>query len=851
MGYCGGGGPRGAGMEDRLGITPPDPSAIAEECWASAEEMIRELVNCIHPTMDSEEKRKDVMEYIQKLIRDSLACEVFPYGSVPLKTYLPDGDIDLTALTAPNTEEFLVHDVLALLREEEKKENVEYEVKDTQFIDAEVKLVKCLVQDIVIDLSFNQLGGLCSLCFLEQVDRLVGKNHLFKHSIMLIKSWCYYESRILGSHHGLISTYALETLILYIFQFFHSSLNGPLAVLYRFLDYYSRFDWEKYCISLNGPVCKASLPEIVVSIPDNGGNLLLSEEFLRNCMEMFSAPSRVIGNTRVFKQKHLNIIDPLNETNNLGRSVHRGNYYRIRSAFKYGARKLGRILLSSPDKIGDGITKFFANTIDRHGHNRFYNLKHSSLKFCPNGSGVLSSPCPAEFISEDEMPLNSSFGYCENDNFEWEDKCGSVLRNEANKLMKTVSECSSLTIGATVSGHGLSGDTDEPACPHALNPSSANSMSNCSTSGNCSDSLSGLDYSAPEFNSLKSCAVNGSCKNWAVFQSGQFDYVYGKPGFASWIDQGEYPLENSSIYQSVTDYSESVCSGDSATSTPKTSILESLSLDFRERDLASIAGDLEVLNPLADLTGDYDSHIRSLIYGQCCHGYAFMASLLFDPSPQSHFQNKVFCNAVQQSSTLGQNSVAKTNISTVIVRPFVSSPTNHSPSTVTCSKEKPKAPLPEPFVPNMDHSFRERPWKMKGRNKEFGSDVQFHNGTNGNGWVPVLSEANCLENDGSQEFSHAQPSCKKRGKFSTPNQYDHHPAGDSDENGLSNLLCGIEFGSLGKIPEDFLSGSSRDCSPTTLSDKAPSAKPELCRKERFADQSFHLKNEDEFPPLPM
>ncbi|KAK9920271.1 hypothetical protein M0R45_028829 [Rubus argutus] len=27
-----------------------------------------------------------------------IGCEVFPFGSVPLKTYLPDGDIDLTAL---------------------------------------------------------------------------------------------------------------------------------------------------------------------------------------------------------------------------------------------------------------------------------------------------------------------------------------------------------------------------------------------------------------------------------------------------------------------------------------------------------------------------------------------------------------------------------------------------------------------------------------------------------------------------------------------------------------------------------------------------------------------------------
>lgn len=33
----------------------------------------------------------------------------------------------------------------------------------------QVKLVKCLVQNIVVDISFNQLGGLSTLCFLEKV----------------------------------------------------------------------------------------------------------------------------------------------------------------------------------------------------------------------------------------------------------------------------------------------------------------------------------------------------------------------------------------------------------------------------------------------------------------------------------------------------------------------------------------------------------------------------------------------------------------------------------------------------------------------------------------------------------
>lgn len=60
------------------------------------------------------------------------------YGSVPLKTYLPDGDIDLTLLKGPNAEESLANDVLSLLEEEEKNQNAEYQVKDTQFIDAEV-----------------------------------------------------------------------------------------------------------------------------------------------------------------------------------------------------------------------------------------------------------------------------------------------------------------------------------------------------------------------------------------------------------------------------------------------------------------------------------------------------------------------------------------------------------------------------------------------------------------------------------------------------------------------------------------------------------------------------------------
>ncbi|XP_021766576.1 uncharacterized protein LOC110731027 isoform X1 [Chenopodium quinoa] len=397
-------------------------SSFSLEVWARAEQATHEIILQVQPTVVSEERRRDVVDYVQRLLRNCLGCEIFPFGSVPLKTYLPDGDIDLTAFCAFNFEEAFANDVYSVLVEADHNPASEFVVKDVQYIRAEVKLVKCLVQNIVVDISFNQIGGLCALCFLEEVDRLIGKDHLFKRSIILIKAWCYYESRILGAHHGLISTYALETLVLYIFHLFHSSLNGPLAVLHKFLDYFSKFDWENFCVSLNGPVHVSSLPEIVAESPKSSGDdLLLSDDFLKECVKKFSVPSR--GNEtnyRTFMQKHLNIVDPLKENNNLGRSVSKGNFFRIRSAFTYGARKLGQILLQPQESIAEEVRKFFTNTLDRHGKGQRPDVQDLVLPPGCNGfapevfisvaESRLDDTCALEEVSVDFN--DQSTGYC-------------------------------------------------------------------------------------------------------------------------------------------------------------------------------------------------------------------------------------------------------------------------------------------------------------------------------------------------------------------------------------------------------------------------------------------------------
>ncbi|KAJ9171501.1 hypothetical protein P3X46_014860 [Hevea brasiliensis] len=365
------------GEHERLlpnGLLPNEAASVIRlldsERWSKAEERTAELIACIQPNERSEERRNAVADYVQRLIMKCFPCQVFTFGSVPLKTYLPDGDIDLTAFSKnQNMKDSWAHQVRDMLENEEKNENAEFRVKEVQYIQAEVKIIKCLVENIVVDISFNQLGGLCTLCFLEEVDHLINQNHLFKKSIILIKAWCYYESRILGAHHGLISTYALETLVLYIFHVFNNSFAGPLEVLYRFLEFFSKFDWDNFCVSLWGPVPISSLPDVTADPPrQDGGELLLSKLFLEACSAVYAVfPGGQENQGQPFMSKHFNVIDPLRVNNNLGRSVSKGNFFRIRSAFAFGAKKLARLLDCRKEDILFEVNQFFMNTWDRHG----------------------------------------------------------------------------------------------------------------------------------------------------------------------------------------------------------------------------------------------------------------------------------------------------------------------------------------------------------------------------------------------------------------------------------------------------------------------------------------------------
>ncbi|OEH77569.1 hypothetical protein cyc_08709 [Cyclospora cayetanensis] len=67
-------------------------------------------------------------------------------------------------------------------------------IRNVHLVKADVKIIKLEVDGLAVDLSVNKVGGCCSLALLELLDRRIGRCHLFKRSVILVKVRKSFES---------------------------------------------------------------------------------------------------------------------------------------------------------------------------------------------------------------------------------------------------------------------------------------------------------------------------------------------------------------------------------------------------------------------------------------------------------------------------------------------------------------------------------------------------------------------------------------------------------------------------------------------------------------------------------
>ncbi|GMP51474.1 hypothetical protein CsSME_00017688 [Camellia sinensis var. sinensis] len=68
--------------EERQVPSPPSPSSSNPERWNRAEEATQKIIWQVQPTVLSEKRRREVIDYVERLIGGAIGCEVWNPGLV-------------------------------------------------------------------------------------------------------------------------------------------------------------------------------------------------------------------------------------------------------------------------------------------------------------------------------------------------------------------------------------------------------------------------------------------------------------------------------------------------------------------------------------------------------------------------------------------------------------------------------------------------------------------------------------------------------------------------------------------------------------------------------------------------
>lgn len=142
---------------------------------------------------------RDTCTFIQDVIKSKLKANMClgNTGSFPVRCYLPESDLDMALICGDQAKQYEAGLILAVFTtlcsniidtesEVAGREQV-FIIRNVEFRNARTRLAHCVVNNIDVDITVNQINALASNILIEEADRIVGFNHLFKKSLLVIK----------------------------------------------------------------------------------------------------------------------------------------------------------------------------------------------------------------------------------------------------------------------------------------------------------------------------------------------------------------------------------------------------------------------------------------------------------------------------------------------------------------------------------------------------------------------------------------------------------------------------------------------------------------------------------------
>ena len=289
----------------------------------------------------------------------------------------------------------MINKAIIIIKEEFERYNKEsaFELfNDIRIIMADIRLLKCKIGSISLDISINNFSGLFKIVFINYIENqfqsqfnkkilfpdspyVDNKINIFRRSLLLIKGWCFLEGNLMGSNIGLMASYTIEILVIYIFNIHYEYIYNEFDAFEKFFEFgiFSNQYFHTILSSLNSEIQKDKKNSIdinepfwffkninnnktqVKSIKMNSFSETSCEPLLKvnELKKMISPINKGINNIYLKQkvkminesifEKFINILDPINNCNNLGKSISFHSYSKMKQVIIYLNKQLKSI----------------------------------------------------------------------------------------------------------------------------------------------------------------------------------------------------------------------------------------------------------------------------------------------------------------------------------------------------------------------------------------------------------------------------------------------------------------------------------------------------------------------------
>ncbi len=343
-----------------------------------------DIVRFVQPRDAQFKFRSSSAEMIKDQISKALNSNAFDISFYGLKCFLPDDPIKLTVIlnhssiatwhkvlydrliiVSEHQSDRLDYDILASIRarelitEEEENERV-HKIKDVRMTsDSSTFKVLGMIDSIPFEIVANSRVDLCMLTFFEEINALVGNDHLFKRSMLLIRSWWMYETASISdkSLKEYLPDFAIWLMVTAIFNQHHSILTSPMQALYLFLTVYSNYDGSSQAITLQG--IRSFLPNSSnLPLDNNYKDYLINQRLFEKYYQVVNiqntAALQELANSKIVKvdRSGFNVVHPFTFASMTLEKLSTRKSEKILGCFKAAAGSMKELFRNSKTATG-------------------------------------------------------------------------------------------------------------------------------------------------------------------------------------------------------------------------------------------------------------------------------------------------------------------------------------------------------------------------------------------------------------------------------------------------------------------------------------------------------------------